>query len=96
MKIVHLQNSTYSAGRAALRLHNALLEENIDSSILSLTYDINDTEEMEHLKLISTISAWADRKIQSYLGRKIDRQFGQYSYPILGTNITKLEQIKKY
>ncbi len=94
LKIVHLQYATFSAGRAALRLHNAFLEENYDSSILSLRYDINDTDKLKHVGLKSTIKGWIDNKMQSFLTRNNNKQFGQYSFPILGTNVSKLDQIK--
>ncbi len=94
MKIVHLQFAKYSAGRAALRLHTAFLGENIESSILSLHYDINDTEEIRHLGIKSTVGAWVDNKLQSYLTRNNHKEYGQYSYPILGNDVSSMDQIK--
>jgi glycosyltransferase involved in cell wall biosynthesis len=84
----------FSAGRAGVRLHNAFLDEHYDSTVLSLYYDVNDTEEMFHLRLKSTIFAWIDNKMQSYLTRNNYKQYGQYSYPILGNDVSKMDQIK--
>jgi len=94
-KVVHLQYSTFSAGRAALRLHAAMLEENIDSSILSLQHDLIDTGEIEHLRMRSNIIAWLDGRLQLFLTRNSNRHFGQYTFPFLGTDVTKMDQIKK-
>ena len=94
LKVIHLQYAPLSAGRAALRLHNAFQEENIDSSILSLRYDVNDTEEIKHLRMTSNITAWIDGRLQSYLLRNNFKQFGQYSFPILGNDVSGYDQIK--
>ena len=94
LKVVHLQAATFSAGRAAFKLHTAFLEENIDSGILSLFKEVNDTEEMKNLKFSATIQAWVDNKMQSYLTRNNHKEFGQYSFPILGNDISGLDQIK--
>jgi glycosyltransferase involved in cell wall biosynthesis len=94
IKVVQLQNSPYSAGRAALRLHDAFLEENFDSSMVSLHQDINDTEKMIHLKMSSNIIAWLDNKMQLFLKRKNNKEYGLYSFPILGTNVSRIDQIR--
>lgn len=95
IRVVHLQYSTSSAGSVALSLHNAFLEENIDSSILSLYSDKNDIEEISQTGRNSRIIAWLDNKLQSYLRRNNYKQFGLYSFPILGTNVSRMDQIKK-
>jgi glycosyltransferase involved in cell wall biosynthesis len=95
IKIVHLQYSLESAGKAALRLHTAFLEAKIDSSILSLHSDINDTEEIKHVGRNSRIVERLDHILQSYLKRNNYKQFGLYSFPILGTNVSQMDQIKK-
>jgi hypothetical protein len=93
IKVVQLQNSPFSAGRAALRLHNAFLEENFDSGMVSLHHDVNDTEAMKHLRLRSHIKAWLDNKLQLYLKRKNHKEYGLFSFPILGTDICRMEKI---
>jgi glycosyltransferase involved in cell wall biosynthesis len=95
IKIVQLQTSPYSAAKTAIKLHNAFLNENIDSSLLSLFPEINDTEKMKSLKLKARIKAWVDSKLQSYLTRNNYKQFGQFSFPILGNNVSKMTQIKE-
>jgi len=94
-KVVQIQYSTFSAGRAALRLHNAFLEENIDSSILSLQYEASDSGKIKCLGRNSRIISRIDSKLQSYLTRNNYKEFGLYSFPILGTNVSWMDQIKK-
>lgn len=95
LKVVQLQTATFSAGRAAFRLHSAFLEENIDSSILSLFIEVNDTDEMKNLRLTSRIFAFVDNKMQSYITRNNYKEFGQYSFPILGNDVSRMDQIRK-
>jgi len=94
-KIVHIQAGIFTAGRAALRLHNAFLEEKYDSSILSLWPDINDNERIKHMRIHSNIIGWIDSKLQSFLQRDNNKQFGQFSFPILGTDISRMDQLKE-
>jgi len=94
IKVVHIQYSASSAGHAAARLQNAFLEANIDSSILSL--HVSKTKE-NHINGTSNWSKWKailDIKIQLYLTRKTNKQLGLFSYPILGTNVSQIEQVK--
>ena len=94
IKVVHIQNSTLSAGRAMLRLHNAMLEANIDSSILTLVQDINDTAEIKSLGRNARIVARLDYFLQSFVRRKIKKKFGMYTFPFLGTNVSHEKQIQ--
>ena len=95
LKIVNVQYSTKSAGRSAVRLNNGFLKSGIDSSILSLNYGENDPGEIKYVHRNSRIIAWLDTKIQNFLTRNSIKKFGAFSYPIFGTDISKLEQIKE-
>ncbi len=95
VKVIHVQNDALSAGSAALRLHSAFLKAGIDSSVLSLLTDVNDTEKMSEPGKISRITALLDQQMQSFLFKKADKRFGRFSFPILGTNISKLPQIRE-
>ncbi|HBC78654.1 MAG TPA: glycosyl transferase family 1 [Bacteroidales bacterium] len=94
-KIVHIQKSVLSTGRAPLRLHNAFLEENFDSSILTMEFDVNHTERISDTGRNSRVIARIDQFLQSFITRKINRQYGLYSYPIFGTDISKNDLVKK-
>jgi glycosyltransferase involved in cell wall biosynthesis len=94
LKAVQIQYSKSSAGSAALRLHTAFLKSNIDSSIISLLPDIITTEKIKNVGRGARMRANIDYKIQSYLRRNNKKEFGLFSYPILGTNIEQLEEVK--
>ncbi len=95
VKVVHIQNDMMSAGRAALRLHLAFLEFGIESSILTLFTDVNDTCRIRNPGKIARFKALIDRHIQTVVLKNVDRKYGSYSYPFLGTDISKLLQIKE-
>jgi glycosyltransferase involved in cell wall biosynthesis len=94
-KIVQIVYSLESAGRAGLRLHNAFLENNVSSHIISLQPGNSDSERIQILgrgpRLISNL----DGKIQSFLTRKTLKQFGLFSFPVLGTNLAKIKEVKE-
>jgi glycosyltransferase involved in cell wall biosynthesis len=95
IKVVHLQYSPVSAGSAASRLHKAFLDNDIDSSILSLLPVNTKDKAIKQLRKRSTIIAQVDQSIQSAVIRKnIKPLYGLYSYPILGNNVSDLPQIK--
>jgi glycosyltransferase involved in cell wall biosynthesis len=93
-KIVQIQYSEESAGRAALRLQKAFLDSNIDSSILYLKYpNINDDRTKYLGGFANRVAGW-DQSLQSIIRKDIIPSYGLYSYPFLGTDISKLPQIQ--
>ncbi len=78
-KIVQVQYSIESAGRAAFRLQKAFLEAGIDSSILSLKYtDLND-ERITHLRArASKIAEW-DQNLQKRIRKNVSPKQLLYS-----------------
>jgi glycosyltransferase involved in cell wall biosynthesis len=93
-KIVHIQYSTESAGGAALRLQRAFVKADIQSDIVSLQMDSPPVDQIKYLNRKSKTIAWLDTKLQSFLTKKVDRKFGLYSYPFIGTNITSIKELK--
>lgn len=83
-----------ASGSAGLKLQNAFWDAGIDSSILSLFSGTNGNEKIKYLRKRAKIIAKIDGKIQSFLTRKKINEFGSFSYPILGTNISNIKQIK--
>lgn len=93
-KVVQIQYSTSSGGSTAVRLQKGFLKAGIDSCIVSLHPDIYGNE---HVKYLGTKARWiskADTKIQDYLTRKRIKKFGNFSYPVLGTDISQREEIQ--
>jgi glycosyltransferase involved in cell wall biosynthesis len=94
-KVVHIQHYTETTGRAALRLHKAFLNAGLDSSIVALTPAINDDERVKHTGKWTKLIAWLDNKIQPYLKRHLVKEFGSFSNPLLGSNLSRIEEVKK-
>ena len=95
MKIVQVQYSSKSGGGAALKLHNAFLEAGIDSYILTLHDDINDSERVIYCGRAAKLRARTEDIIQEFLTRKTRKEFGLFSYPVLGTDISRNRFIKE-
>jgi len=95
IKAVHIQYSKSSAGSAAYRLHMAFLKSNIDSRMISLFPDTIPSERIKNLGRGARMRAKIDNKLQAFLHRNNKREYGLFSYPILGTNIAQLEEVKR-
>ena len=95
IKVVHLQIFTELTGRAALRLHRAFLKNGIDSSMITLRRAINDDEKIKQKGKISSIVARMDRSIQAYLNKNNIKELGTFTYPVLGSDVSQLGEVKK-
>jgi glycosyltransferase involved in cell wall biosynthesis len=95
LKVVHIQKSSKSAGGSALRLHNAFIESNIDSYILTLYPDENDTERIFYPGKISKLISIINDKINLFTSRKNRKEFGLFSYTILRIDVSKLRHIRE-
>jgi glycosyltransferase involved in cell wall biosynthesis len=94
LKVVHLQKRTTSAGKAALRLHSAFLEAGINSNILSVEPDINDSETTTVTGSNSRLVVRMDYNLQTFFTRHAEKRYGQYSFPFFGTNISKHQLVR--
>ncbi len=93
-RVVHIQYSMESAGRAALRLQKAFLGTEISSSIVSLEHSVQESQGVRYLGARARLIARLEDKIQHYLTRKVNRKLGSFSYPVLGNDLTQLEEIR--
>ena len=93
-KIVQIQYSMESGGKSALKLHNTFIEAGIESKILSLYPGINGNEKIKILGKKSKYISILDDKIQEFLTRKRINKFGLFSFPVLGTNISRMDEIR--
>ncbi|MCC7400746.1 MAG: glycosyltransferase [Chitinophagaceae bacterium] len=94
-KVVQLTYNLTSAGKQAIRLHNEFRAAGIDSTLISL-YSASDTENKVYslgrsYKLIEYI----DKKIQKSLTKRAAKEYGMFSYPVIGSNVAKLEQVRQ-
>jgi glycosyltransferase involved in cell wall biosynthesis len=94
-KVVQIQYSEDSAGRAALRLHKAFLEAKIDCSVLYLKHPGTISQGVHSMGKIANKVAEIDLRLQKSIRKNVAPAYGLYSYPILGTDISKLPQIKE-
>ena len=59
-----------------------------------MEYDVNLTDKITESGRYPRIIARIDNFLLSFITRRIDRKFGMYSFPILGTNISVKELVK--
>jgi glycosyltransferase involved in cell wall biosynthesis len=94
IKVVQIQYSPESGARSALRLQNAFLKVEVQSHIVSLQSGVTQISNVKYLKKKQRVVARIDDKIQGYLLRKNVKEFGLFSYPVLGSDISKLTELK--
>lgn len=95
MKVVQLQYKASASGDFSKRLHDEFLNSGIESSILTLHSDVPESAERRSLGRKAKFISSVDNHIQNYLVRKADKKFGLFSYPLLGTNVAQLAQVKE-
>lgn len=83
-----------SAGRAALRLQKAFVAVNIESTIVSMQHSVQGAANVTYLGTRARLISKLEDKIQGYLTRKVNKLLGSFSYPVLGNNIARLEEVK--
>lgn len=88
-KIVQLVYSLESGGRAGLRLHNSFIESGLSSAVLSLQYGAAENGDIHFLNSRNRLISRIDGKIQSHLKRKALKEWGLFSYPVLGSDLSK-------
>lgn len=94
LKVVHIQIFSEYTGRAALRLHRAFLNSGIDSGIITLRAAQNDDEKIKQKGRGSGAISRLNTQLESYLNKDNIKKFGAFSYPIIGSDISKMEEIK--
>jgi len=94
IKVVHLQYSVESAGSAALRLQTAFHKVNVQSNIVSLQHGTLADPDIKYLGKKERILARIDEKIRPFFMKKTHKEFGLFSYPLLGTDVSQLPEIK--
>ncbi|NLD48127.1 MAG: glycosyltransferase [Clostridiaceae bacterium] len=90
-----MQIHSFSGGKAARRLHKSFLEEGVDSQVLSLVGDLDDDACMMNSGKKAWIKARIDYKIESCILRNTIKDLGKFSFPVLGTDISKFESVYK-
>lgn len=95
MRVVQLQYKASSSGDFSKRLHDEFINSGIDSSILTLYSEVSETAVRKTLGRKARMISAIDNRLQNRLLRKADTKYGLFSYPLLGTDVTDLEQVKQ-
>ena len=93
-KVLHLQTHLPSSGNAAFRLHEAFLQSGIDSSMLSLSCEKETNKQISSLGEKAKIVSIINDRLQAYITGKTVKEFGAFSFPVLGTDISHKEQLE--
>ncbi|WP_299435567.1 glycosyltransferase [uncultured Maribacter sp.] len=93
-KVVHLQTHLPSSGNAAFRLHKAMLKQNIESSMLSLSTDVSINSKIQSLQLRAYLNSILHEKLHQRRIKGLNSKYGMFSYPILGNNIIEHPLVK--
>ena len=83
-----------SGGSSVIRLHRAFQKAGIDSGILTCMMDKLVEPEITYMHKKSRIVAWFDGKLKGFLNRNNRKEFGPFSYPVLGSDVSQLKEIK--
>jgi glycosyltransferase involved in cell wall biosynthesis len=94
LKVIHIQFATHSAGGVVPKLHQAFLESDIDSEILTLNKNRNDGEHIIHLGRIPKVLSLLDTLLSGFISKNNRKEFGLFSYSFFGTNVSKINQVK--
>ncbi|MEJ8801479.1 glycosyltransferase [Pontibacter sp. H249] len=95
IRVIHLQTHLPSSGNAAYRLHEALCQAGVHSSMLSMTSDIANSEQITYLSRKSQVTAFFNNKLQVHLLRNMLDNYGMFSFPLLGNNVSVFPQVKE-
>jgi glycosyltransferase involved in cell wall biosynthesis len=94
VRILQLQTTMKSGGSSAIRLHRAFQKAGFESGILTCMMDKLVEPEIVYMPKKSRVIAWVDGKLKGYINRNNRREFGPFSYPVLGSDISRLKEIK--
>jgi glycosyltransferase involved in cell wall biosynthesis len=94
LKVIHLQYGTNEASFGN-RLHKAFLNEGVDSYVLSLFSEINESDRIVCLGKKGRYIAKINTGIEEILTRNTKKEYGMFSYPIIGSNISEMDVVKE-
>lgn len=94
MKILHLQYRT-SAASPANRLHQAFIENGLESQILTLYAHNIISAGIQVLGRKTRLIAKVNNYIQSYFMKNKIGEFGMFSYAVVGSNISARTEVEE-
>ncbi|MEO6136065.1 MAG: glycosyltransferase [Ginsengibacter sp.] len=93
LKAVQIHYSEKASGSAAWRLHCCFNEYGINSTAIFLIKGNHNEDNVKYLGRKANLIARIDQKIQGFINRKNKKELGLFSFPILGTDISKRKEI---
>lgn len=91
-KVLQLQYGSSSASPAN-RLHRAFREAGVESRILALYSNKNDSPGISVMEKKGRLVSKINNTIQSYLTRNMLTKYGKFSYPVLGSDVSVRKEI---
>lgn len=93
LNVVHLQYITTQASPGN-RLHKAFKNKGTDSSLISLYSDFT-SENIFALGKKAKYTSILNNEMESFLKRGMTNNYGIFSYPVLGSDISAIEEVQK-
>ncbi|MCH7402645.1 glycosyltransferase [Belliella kenyensis] len=89
MKIVHVQYGASSSGNYTITLHKLMKSNGVDSSVLALFSNfVPDDPKIQFFGKLPNLKSRLDHKLQARLNKENNKEFGNFSYPKFGTDIS--------
>lgn len=93
-KVLQLQYG-YSSTSPASRLHRAFIQSGIESRILVLHPDKNETQGVLVMGKKGRLYSRINNLLESYLTKKMLSNYGKFSYPILGSDVSERKEVRQ-
>jgi glycosyltransferase involved in cell wall biosynthesis len=94
LKVIHLQYETYETSFGN-RLHKAFLKAGVGSHILSLFSEMKGSERVTSLGKKGKYIAKITTAMEAYLTRSSKKEYGNFSYPIFGSDISTIDHVQE-
>ncbi len=93
VKVVQIQFSIESGARSAIRLQHAFQNTGIPSHIISLQTSSHEIKNVSFLGKKQRLVSRLDEKMQTSVLKFNKKEYGLFSYPMLGTDISGLPEV---
>ena len=88
IRVVHIQTHLPSSGNAAFRLHNNMNKRGIYSTMLSLTSDLPNSEQITSLRFRAKLKAMLNTTLSNRYKKGLNDEYGMFSYPVIGNDLS--------
>jgi glycosyltransferase involved in cell wall biosynthesis len=93
-KVLQLQYGCSSASPAN-RLNRAFIEAGIESEILVLHPDKNESQGVLVMGKMDRLYSRINNSVESYLTKNMLSSYGKFSYPVLGSNVSERKEVRE-